>query len=71
MSLKSKFISVLTVCAGVVVFSVAGFAQDDKATTTTAAPEKTERPAKGDRQKGEGREFGKRQFGGREGFEGH
>ena len=70
MSLKSKFISVLTVGAGVVVFSAAGFAQDDKAaTTTTAAPDKVER-VKGDRQKGEGREFGKRQFGAREGFEG-
>ncbi len=69
-SLKSKFISVLTVGAGVVVFSVAGFAQDDKAATTTTTPQKAERQFKGDHQKGAGREFGKRQFGGREGFAG-
>lgn len=64
MSLKSKFISVLTVGAGVVVFSAAGFAQDDKAaTTTTTTPDKVERHH-GDRMKGD------RKFGGREGFEG-
>jgi len=57
MSLKSKFISVLTVGAGVVVFSTAGFAQDDKATTTTTAPDKAERPFKRDHQKGD-RKFG-------------
>ena len=58
MSLKSTFISILTVGAGVVVFSTAGFSQDDKTTTTTTTPEKIERPNKGERKLG------------REGFEG-
>ena len=65
MSLKSKFISVLTLGAGVVVFSAAGFAQDDKAaTTTTVAPEKIEKRDKGERK------FGHEGFGGKHGDHG-
>ncbi len=65
MSLKSKFISFLTVGAGVVVFSATGFAQDDKATTTTTvAPDKAERPFKRNHDRGD------RKFEGREGREG-
>ena len=65
MSLKSKFISVLTLGASVVVFSAAGFAQDDKtATTTTAAPEKVEKRDKGERK------FGREGFGGKHGGHG-
>jgi Spy/CpxP family protein refolding chaperone len=62
MSLKNKFISILTIAVGIVVFSTFTLAQDEKAVTTT--PEKIEK-----RMKGEGHDMGKRKAG-REGFGG-
>lgn len=63
MSLKTKFFSIITLAAGVVVFSTASFAQDDK-TTTPTAPQKVDKPFKGQG------ELGPRKSG-REGFRGH
>ncbi|MFM9905861.1 MAG: Spy/CpxP family protein refolding chaperone [Pyrinomonadaceae bacterium] len=66
MSLKRRFISFLTVMAGVVILSTVSFAQDDKA-TTAISPQKIERPNRGGgRKMGEG-EFGRKGFGGRHG----
>lgn len=47
MSLKTKFFSIITLAAGVVVFSTGAFAQDNK-TTTTTTPDKVERRQKGE-----------------------
>lgn len=54
MSLKNKFFSVLTLAVATVAFSTIGFGQDKTTTTTPTAPEKSERPMRG-----EGRGFGK------------
>ncbi len=57
----------MTVAAGIVVFAVGAFAQDDKpiAPATPSAPQKAARPFKGDRA-----DFGPRKAG-HEGFKGH
>ena len=60
MSFRNKFFSILTVAGGIVVFSAFAMAQDT--TTTTASPNKAERPDKG-------RGFGQGK-GGHGGFEG-
>ena len=63
MSLKIKFLSVLTVTASAVVFSTVSVAQDAKP-AAPAAPQKAEKPFKGERRRdGMGKE-------GREGFMG-
>ena len=64
MSLKTKIFSILTVIAGIALFSIAGLAQDTKTSeTTTDKPEKsgtrTERNFRG-----EGRKFDHEGFGG-------
>ncbi len=66
MSFKNKFFSVITLAAGVVVFSTAGLAQDTTTTTVTTS-NKAERQEKGEqREKGE-RKFGHEGFGGEHG----
>lgn len=65
MSLKAKLFSIITLAAGVVVFSTGAFAQDDKTTTTTTTtPDKVERRHKGDGEYGDRKE-------GRDGMRGH
>ena len=54
MSLKAKLFSIITLAAGIVVFSTGAFAQDDKTTTTTTTtPDKVERRHKGDGKMGD------------------
>ncbi len=63
MSLKSKFIALLTVAGATVAFSAVGMAQDKTVTTQT---DKTEKQDKADHQRGHGR-FGKEGRGERRG----
>ena len=69
MSLRSKFISIITLAAGVVLFSTAAFAQDDK-TTTPMAPKKAEKPFKGEGRGVGNRKFERQALGGRMGMRG-
>lgn len=63
MSLKFRFISTLTVAGMIAAFSVFSTAQDTKTEAPKTAPEKVEKPFKGDH-RGMGR-FGGRGFGGK------
>ena len=60
MSFRNKFFSVITLAAGVVVFSTGALAQDTT-TATPTTPDKAERREKGERK------FGREGFGGKHG----
>lgn len=63
MSLKSRFISTLTVAGAIAAFSTFAAAQDTKTEQPSAAPDKVEKPFKGRHNKMG--KFGGRGFGGR------
>ncbi len=70
MSLRTRIFSIFTIIAGVMIFSIAGFAQDDKSTTTDKTDKngtRTERNFRGEGRKFDGEGF---RHGGRHGFGG-
>lgn len=66
MSFKNKFLSVITLAAGVVVFSTAALAQETT-TVTPTTPNKVERHEKGEHREMREGKFGREGFGGKHG----